>query len=148
MKSYRHGFSERPIRHGDSGEGADFFRPKYALGRSLVGFGDDNSQTELGGDEARSVHGLRDVAPAPRGAGLEGGRRRGPPDRALDERAARGDAFHLGGEGAELALADEGDWSWLEKNPGWGWFREGGHWDQIRREEELFLDEYGFTDLF
>ena len=44
----------------------------------------------------------------------------------------------MGGEG----------WKWQMDNPDWGWFREGGHWEQIRREEEAFLDERGFTDLF
>lgn len=41
-----------------------------------------------------------------------------------------------------------GGWSWLERNPSWDWFKEGGHWEQIRREDKLFLDEQGFTDLF
>lgn len=39
-------------------------------------------------------------------------------------------------------------WRWLYDEPDWGWFREGGHWKQIVREDEAFLDEQGFTDLF
>nr|MQY82172.1 DUF362 domain-containing protein [archaeon] len=37
---------------------------------------------------------------------------------------------------------------WLYDEPDWGWFRDGGHWEQIVREDEAFLDEQGFTDLF
>jgi len=39
-------------------------------------------------------------------------------------------------------------WRWLYDEPDWGWFREGGHWEQILKEDEAFLDEQGFTDLF
>jgi uncharacterized protein (DUF362 family) len=44
----------------------------------------------------------------------------------------------MGGEG----------WRWQIDNPDWSWFRTGGHWDQIKKEEKAFLDQYGFTDLF
>jgi len=39
-------------------------------------------------------------------------------------------------------------WNWLTENPDWGWFKESEHWDQIKEEEKVFLDKYGFTDLF
>jgi hypothetical protein len=39
-------------------------------------------------------------------------------------------------------------WRWLYYEPDWGWFREGGHWEQIVKEDEAFLDEQGFTELF
>jgi uncharacterized protein (DUF362 family) len=39
-------------------------------------------------------------------------------------------------------------WKWLTENPDWEWFKESGHWDQIKEEEKVFLDKYGFTDLF
>jgi hypothetical protein len=39
-------------------------------------------------------------------------------------------------------------WRWLIENPDWGWFRDSGHWDHIKKEEKVFLDENGFMDLF
>ena len=39
-------------------------------------------------------------------------------------------------------------WSWLYDNPCWDWFKQDGHWDHMLREEQYFLDTYGFTDLF
>lgn len=39
-------------------------------------------------------------------------------------------------------------WNWLIENPDWNWFKRGGHYDQIKRKDEAFLDEHGFTDLF
>ncbi|UCD44617.1 MAG: DUF362 domain-containing protein [Candidatus Bathyarchaeota archaeon] len=59
-----------------------------------------------------------------------------------------GMSFTLEGKERNWLWLMRGGWSWLERNPGWGWFRDGGHWDQIQREEELFLDCQGFTDLF
>ncbi len=44
-------------------------------------------------------------------------------------------------------LAGDG-WNWLIENPDWDWFREDGHWEQMKKEDKLFLDENGFTDLF
>jgi uncharacterized protein (DUF362 family) len=39
-------------------------------------------------------------------------------------------------------------WNWLIENPSWEWFQQGGHWDQIRVEDNAFLEKYGFRDLF
>jgi len=39
-------------------------------------------------------------------------------------------------------------WSWLEKNPDWGWFMDHGYLDRIREDDQAFLDERGFTELF
>ena len=39
-------------------------------------------------------------------------------------------------------------WQWLIKNEDWDWFKDNGHWDHLRKEDQAFLDEYGFTDLF
>lgn len=39
-------------------------------------------------------------------------------------------------------------WKWLIKNPDWDWFTHGEHWNQIIKEDQSFLKEYGFSDLF
>jgi len=39
-------------------------------------------------------------------------------------------------------------WDWLIENPGWDWFRDGEHWEHLKKEEQVFLDKYGFADLF
>jgi uncharacterized protein (DUF362 family) len=39
-------------------------------------------------------------------------------------------------------------WNWLAENPDWDWFKTSGHWDQLKKEDQAFLDKYGFTDLF
>jgi hypothetical protein len=39
-------------------------------------------------------------------------------------------------------------WNWLIENLDWDWFRRSDHYEQIKREEEAFLNENGFTDLF
>ncbi len=39
-------------------------------------------------------------------------------------------------------------WNWLIKNPDWDWFRQEGYWDHIRKEDNIFLDKFGFKDLF
>ena len=39
-------------------------------------------------------------------------------------------------------------WNWLIENPDWDWFINSEHWDQLKKEEQAFLDQYGFTDLF
>jgi len=54
---------------------------------------------------------------------------------------------HVGREVNWLWLM-RGGWGWLSENSDWGWFREGGHWNQLRKEEKIFLDDHGFTDLF
>ena len=48
---------------------------------------------------------------------------------------------------AESFLFGEG-WRYLIKNPDWDWFKKGGYWDWMRKEENDFLDDFGFTDLF
>lgn len=44
-------------------------------------------------------------------------------------------------------LKGEG-WKWLVENSDWDWFKESKHWEQLKKEDKIFLDEYGFTDLF
>ncbi len=83
---------------------------------------------------------------------------------ALDSRIVVTESLHLGrsfnllldglpftADGGEVnwrwLLKGDG-WRWLYDEPDWGWFRDGGHWEQIVREDEAFLDEQGFTDLF
>ena len=39
-------------------------------------------------------------------------------------------------------------WNWLIENPDWGWFRDGNQWEHLKREEQVFLDRFGFTELF
>jgi hypothetical protein len=41
----------------------------------------------------------------------------------------------------------EVDWRWVMENPDWGWVREGGRWEEIRRQDEGFLEEHGLRDL-
>ncbi|MHA2021417.1 MAG: hypothetical protein ACW96N_06860, partial [Candidatus Thorarchaeota archaeon] len=38
-------------------------------------------------------------------------------------------------------------WRWLIENPSMEWFMKEGHWGQIKKEDKVFLDENGFTDL-
>jgi hypothetical protein len=60
-----------------------------------------------------------------------------------------GMAFTADGEEVNWRWLLKGDgWKWLYDKPDWGWFMEGGHWEQIVREDETFLDEQGFNDLF
>ena len=60
-----------------------------------------------------------------------------------------GMSFTVGEKEVNWKWLMKGDgWSWLIENPGWSWFKRGGHWEQIKREDQAFLDEYGFTDLF
>ncbi len=41
----------------------------------------------------------------------------------------------------------EVDWKWIMENPDWGWAREEGRWEEIRRQDEGFLEEHGLGDL-
>jgi len=43
-------------------------------------------------------------------------------------------------------LKGEG-WRWLTENPDWNWFKDK-HWNKLQSEDQKFLDENGFTDLF
>lgn len=38
-------------------------------------------------------------------------------------------------------------WNWLHTHPDWDWFCRGTHWERIRREDKLFLDRHGFSDV-
>ena len=83
---------------------------------------------------------------------------------ALDSRMVVTESLHLGrsfnllpeglpftanGKEANWRWLMKGDgWRWLYDEPDWGWFREGGHWEQILREDEAFLQEQGIVDLF
>ena len=39
-------------------------------------------------------------------------------------------------------------WNWMIENPDWSWFKEGGHWEHLKKEEQAFLDEFDFSELF
>ena len=43
---------------------------------------------------------------------------------------------------------EEVDWMWILRNPSWEWAKEGRRWDEIRRQDDWFLEKFGFTDLF
>ncbi len=67
----------------------------------------------------------------------------------LLRRTKEGKSFIVGDKEVnwKWLLMGEG-WKWLIENPSWEWFKNDGHWDQIKVEDQLFLDETGFTDLF
>lgn len=44
-------------------------------------------------------------------------------------------------------MSDEG-WRWQLRKPDWGWFMEAGYWDQMKKEDKVFMESRGFTDLF
>jgi len=57
--------------------------------------------------------------------------------------------FEVQGEEVNWRWLLKGDgWKWLIQNPDWDWFIEGEHWSQIQKEEEAFLEKYGFAELF
>jgi hypothetical protein len=39
-------------------------------------------------------------------------------------------------------------WRWLLKNPDWSWFIDGPHWAHMIKGDRLFLEKYGYIDLF
>lgn len=39
-------------------------------------------------------------------------------------------------------------WRWLMRNPDWSWFIEGPHWKHVMKEEQHFLEKYGYLDFF
>jgi len=61
------------------------------------------------------------------------------------------DGLKLMADGVELdwnrLLAGRG-WRWLLKNPDWGWFINGPHWRHLMKEDRLYLEKYGYLDLF
>ncbi len=70
---------------------------------------------------------------------------------AVDSRVVVTEAYTLERHDGNMKLTVDGeevDWRWILKHPDWGWAKEGGRWDEIRRQDRWFLDEYGFTDLF
>jgi uncharacterized protein (DUF362 family) len=57
--------------------------------------------------------------------------------------------FTVGNKEVNWKWLLKGDgWKWLVENPDWDWFKQGGHWEQMQKEDNTFLDENGFTDLF
>ena len=57
--------------------------------------------------------------------------------------------FSIGDKEVNIEWFFKGDgWNWLIENPDWDWFKKGGYWDQLKKRDKIFLDEYGFTDLF
>ena len=60
-----------------------------------------------------------------------------------------GKSFTVNGTEVNWKWLQKGDgWNWLGQNPDWNWFRQDGHWDYIQEEEQRFLHENGFADLF
>jgi hypothetical protein len=61
----------------------------------------------------------------------------------------KGMSFHVKGKEVnwDWLLRGKG-WQWLYDHPSWEWFKKEGHWDQILKEDQYFLDNYGFSDLF
>jgi len=61
----------------------------------------------------------------------------------------KGKSFTIGNREVNWKWLLKGEgWSWLIENPDWEWFKSGGHWEQAKKEDQAFLDENGFTDLF
>jgi uncharacterized protein (DUF362 family) len=59
-----------------------------------------------------------------------------------------GPSFLVGEKEVNWKWLSHGEgWKWLIKNPDMDWFMKEGHWDQIKKEDKVFLDENGFTDL-
>jgi uncharacterized protein (DUF362 family) len=70
---------------------------------------------------------------------------------ALDARVTVIEGYTLERQDGGMRFTVDGeevDWRWIMRNPSWGWAREGGRWDEIRRQDAWFLDEFGFSDLF
>jgi len=60
-----------------------------------------------------------------------------------------GMSFTIGDKDVNWRWLLKGDgWKWLIENPGWDWFRREGHWDHLKVEDNIFLEKYGFKDLF
>jgi len=67
-------------------------------------------------------------------------------------------SFNLLEEGMSFTIGDkdinwkwftkDDGWNWLIENPDWDWFKKSGYWDKLKKVDKVFLDEYGFTDLF
>jgi len=61
----------------------------------------------------------------------------------------QGMGFNVDGKEVNWKWLLKGDgWNWLIKNPDWDWFKDGEHWNQIIKEDQAFIDKYGFSDLF
>jgi uncharacterized protein (DUF362 family) len=70
---------------------------------------------------------------------------------ALDGKAIVIEGYTLEKHDGSMKFTVDGsevNWRWVMENPGWGWVREEGRWEEIRRQDEGFLDRYGFSDLF
>jgi len=70
---------------------------------------------------------------------------------ALDGKAIVVEGYTLEKHDGSMKFTVEGsavNWKWVMENPDWGWVKEEGRWEEIRRQDEGFLDKYGFSDLF
>jgi len=64
-------------------------------------------------------------------------------------RLRQGLGFPIEGKAVNWNWLLKGDgWKWLIENPDWDWFKRGEHWKHIILEDQAFIDEYGFADLF
>ena len=60
-----------------------------------------------------------------------------------------GMSFTVGDQEVNWGWLFKGEgWNWLMENRDWDWFKNDGHYDHLKKEDKVFLDEYGFTDLF
>ena len=60
----------------------------------------------------------------------------------------KGPEFTADGETRDLLWLKKNGWGWMIRNPDWGWFKDGPYWDFLKKIDQRYLDEMGFTDLF
>ncbi|MGW8178446.1 MAG: DUF362 domain-containing protein [bacterium] len=56
--------------------------------------------------------------------------------------------FTADGETRDLLWLKKNGWGWMIRNPNWNWFRDGPYWDFLKKIDQRYLYEMGFTDLF
>ncbi|TRO56197.1 DUF362 domain-containing protein, partial [Candidatus Bathyarchaeota archaeon] len=56
--------------------------------------------------------------------------------------------FTADGETRDLLWLKKSGWGWMIKNPEWSWFRDGPYWGFLKKIDQRYLDEMGFSDLF
>jgi uncharacterized protein (DUF362 family) len=69
---------------------------------------------------------------------------------SLDGRAVVIEGYTLEKQDGSMKFTVDGnevDWRWIMENPDWGWAKEKGRWEEIRRQDEGFLEKHGLRDL-
>ncbi len=56
--------------------------------------------------------------------------------------------FEADGKTVDWRWLKEKGWGWMIRHPDWGWFIDGPHWDELRKYDQRYLDEMGYSDLF